>query len=415
MLLDVGTANAGADIYDLSAVSVALQSTVTDPGVPLGLPFSVGSYGASALLNSNGESSADAGAPYSPLVSSLPSTGNGVAQSSFGASLPVVPTFPGYVSAKDPLLPVNKQNAGGYELVATAEPTAASGKVSIGGQSATSDQNNAFAVANSLTNDDGVFTEGAAGVHALTFDGVLDLANVSSYASLTRGLDGRTVPVTQTYLGTVSFAGLQSGLSGDGFTALGSAPVPLSTYGLAAVNDALRPSGITFTYLPEIYTYTDGSTSTGPTISPKKDVAGVVSGALQIFFSTTSDRGTSTETITIGRVTLNATSATIGAGTSAAGTGSESRATAGTDTSGGAVDDIAADPNALAGAALSGTVPAANGMGAQLPTANFVPATAAVPIDGGPSFESFYLVLAVAAALAAVGGQFVRLLAVQLR
>ncbi len=113
------TASAAApDIYDMSAEAVALQTTFTDPSVPLGIPFSVGSYGASSILNSNGESSADAGAPYSPLVSSLPNTGNGVAQSTFGTGLPVVPTFPGYVSAKDPVLPSNKQNAGGYELVA---------------------------------------------------------------------------------------------------------------------------------------------------------------------------------------------------------------------------------------------------------------------------------------------------------
>ncbi|HEY1651502.1 MAG TPA: hypothetical protein VGG09_06430 [Acidimicrobiales bacterium] len=410
------TASAAApDIYDLSAESVALQSTFTDPGVPVGLPFSVGSYGAGALLNSNGESSADAGAPYSPLVSSLPSTGNGVASSTFGYGLPVVPTFPGYVRAKDPLLPLNKQNAGGYALSAIAEPGKSSGSVSIGGQFATSDENNAFAFANNLAGAGGVFTEGAAGVHALTLGGILDLFNVSSHSSLTR-VGGRTVPVTTTNLGTVSFAGLTSGLTGGGFTALGSAPTPITPDGIGVLNKALKPSGITLTYLPEIYSYTDGSTSTGPQVSEKKDVSGLISGALQIFVSNTSNRGTTTETITIGRVSLTATSTSLGSGSNRAaglepgngGTfGSQLPSTATGATANG-IEAAGRGAGALSAvpAAAPAMTAATNG---QLPTQTFVPAASSAAYRiGTTSFESSFLFIALAAAVALAGGQVVR-------
>ncbi len=415
-----GTASAAApDIYDLTAEAVALQSTFTDPGVPLGIPFSYGSYGASSTLNSNGESSADAGAPYSPLVSSLPRTGNGVAQSTFGAGLPVVPTLPGYVSAKDPVLPSDTQNAGGYELVANAVRGKATGKVGIGGQSATSAENNAFALATSVAGEDGLFTEGTAGVHALTFDGILDLGNVSSYASLTRDGSGKTKPVTRTNLGTISFAGLTSGATGAGFSALGSAPTPLSVDGLDALNGALKPAGISVTYLPEIYAYTDGSTSTGPEVNAKKDVSGVMSGALRLFFSNTSERGTTTETITVGRVSLTATSTAPSSADTGAALPSNTSARPSTEAAGlPAVVDAAAGGVVPvdAGALLPNTADVPTAVGRQLPPQRLLPAgLSTIAPEGITDVGSLYLIIAVAAGSALTGAQVVRVLAVRAR
>lgn len=416
-LVGPNTAAAGTYIYDLTAEAVAVQSSLTDPNLPLGLPFAVGSYGASTLLNSNGESTADAGAPYSPLVSSLPNTGNGIAQSTFGYGLPVVPSFPGYVSAKDPILPTSKQNAGGYELIATALPKQASGQASLGGQAATSDENNAFAVANSVATDEHIFTEGAAGVHALTLSGILDVANVSSYASLTQVAGGAVVPTTTTSLGTVSFAGLTSGVTGDGITALGSAPTPLDVDGLAALNDALAPAGITLTYLPEQYTYSDGSTSTGPTVTAKKRIAGLASGALRIFLTNTSDRGTTTETLTLGRVVLSATGNTPGGntpgGVTAGGSDGAGGASAAGDPGGGILPatDVGTD---LAVAPGVGVAPGLEP--GTVPTQTFLPASVAgssLVREGTTSFEGFYLFLVLAGAAALVGGQLVRVLAVR--
>jgi hypothetical protein len=393
-------------LFAMGAQAVALQSTTTDPSVPLGLPFSGGSYGASADLDSNGESSADAGAPYSPLVSSLPHTGNGVAQSTFGASLPVVPSFPGYVAAKDPVVPISKQTAGGYELTATATPDQARGNVSIGGQAAVSPENNAFAFANSLLGKDGgVLAEGASGVHALTLGGVLDLANVSSYASLSQAAAGVPVATTTTSLGTISFAGLSSGLTGDGFTTLGSAPTPVSTQNLAALNGALKPTGIVLTYLPALYTFTDGSTSTGPTIDPKKVVAGVTSGALRIFLSNTSARGLTTQTITLGRVSVAATSRVLdGRGPV------DLRAPGAIVPAAAALDrglDAAASPVEVGGNESRAAAPA--------PTMLISPVSTRSALRTGPSVTSNYLMLVLAAGGALLCGQLARLIAVRKR
>jgi hypothetical protein len=405
-----GLVAAGPRTYDLQSEAVAVATTLNDPGVPFGIPFSVGSYGASSKLNSNGISEADAGAPYSPLVSSLPGTGNGIFQSSSGVGLPVVPAFPGYVTAKDPLTPVHKQNAGGYALTATADRTGSKGTVSIGAQAATSEQNNAFASADSLTSEDGVVSEGAAGVHALTLGGILDLANVSSYAGITRSLDGGVSPVTETYLGTVSFAGLTSGLSASGLSVLGSEPTPLSVEGMGALNQALRPAGITFAYLPEMYSYADGTSSEGSTPDAKKQVVGVTSGALRIVFENTSERGTTTETVTVGRVSARATSAGPTAAT--AGSSDVVAGDAGTvGSSVGAVDPAAAAgvPPQLPGAA--GKLPA-TAASAELPSREFLrAASSTLSGESVTSFKSLYLVLAALAAAALVASQGLRVVA----
>lgn len=405
-LAGIGSASAGTYVYDLSAEAVALQSTLTDPNTPLGLPLSVGSYGAGALLSSSGESTADAGAPYSPLVSTLPATGNGLVQSASGIGLPVVPSFPGYVRAKDPVLPVDKQTAGGYELVATALPKQAAGKVSLGGQAATSEQNNAFAVANSVATDDHIFTEGAAGVHALTLEGILDVFNVSSYASLTQTGGGEVVPRTTTSLGTITFSRLTSGVVKGGLTVFGAEPVPLDVSSLGALNDALKPAGITLTYLPEQYRYSDGTTSTGPTVNERKTVAGVTSGALRISIIAESERGITTETITLGQITLSAAGNALNSGgSSSSGSGVDSVGDLGTDAGTDFGTGLGTD---LAGA--PGAVP-----GDLVPTRNFVPAVAGGTIldEGRTDLGSFYLFV-VLAGLAALGaGQVVRVLAVR--
>ncbi len=415
-LAGIGSASAGTYVYDLSAEAVAVQSTLTDPNTPLGLPFSVGSYGAGALLSSSGESTADAGAPYSPLLSTFPATGNGLVQSASGVGLPVVPSFPGYVRAKDPVLPLDKQTAGGYELVASALPKQAVGKVSIGGQAATSEQNNAFAVANSVAGDDHIFTEGAAGVHALTLEGILDVFNVSSYASLTQTAGGSVVPRTTTSLGTITFSRLTSGLTKDGLTAFGSEPTPLDVSSLGALNEALKPAGITLTYLPEQYRYTDGTTSTGPKVNERKTVAGVTSGALRIAIVADSDRGTTTETLTVGQVTLAAS----GNALNATGSGISAGGTVGTGVSpgsAGGVDSVVGDLGTdLAGAPGAG-VPATGVVPSDaVPTQNFVPAVAAggtILDEGRTDFGSFYVFLALAALVALGAGQAVRVLAVR--
>jgi hypothetical protein len=423
VLLWSGTASADpgsspttdTQVFDLASEAVALQSTATDPAVPLGLPFSVGSYGASSILSSNGDSKADAGAPYSPLVSSLPSTGNGVAQSSFGAALPVVPSFPGYVSASDSVKPLTKQTAGGYELEARAEPDEASGTVSIGGQAATSPENNAFAYSDSRKGLDGtVITTGSAGVHALTLGGIMDLANVSSYASMTFDSTGKPVPATRTLLGTISFAGLTSGVTGDGISGFGSAPTPISPDGFAALNSALAPAGFVLSYVPETYRYTDGSTSIGPKVDTKRTVSGLTSGALRIRFSNTSARGVSTETITVGQVSIDATNAEISGAASLPSTDSGTTAAPVAAAPAAPVPTlgfVAAIPHY--GEPVSSTAVVSE-QTTQRPAERIVTAARQEPLNG-PSVRSLYMVVVASAVVALLGGQLIRMFAVRRR
>lgn len=411
-----GTASAAApDVYNLSAEAVALDSTTNDPGIPLGIPFVVGSYGAASRLTSNGESVADAGAPYSPLIYSLPSTGNGiVASSSGGVGFPTVPTFPGYVVAKDPVAPSATQHAGGYDLTATAEPKAATGQVGLG--AGTAKENNLFAYATSTAGEDGVLSTAAAGAHALNLDGIVDILNVSTHASLVDDGFGGLTPSVTTDLGTISFAGLTTGLTGNGVGALGTEPTPITTENLDALNAALAPSGISLAYLPTSFVYTDGSSSTGATPNAKKDVAGLTSGALRVVLSNTSDRGTTTETLTIGRVHLTAVSSQSGAAGSSTSGSSVAPAAAGPSTAAGAANpgvDLAAAgtlPSTLGGASL--LAGAGSAVAGGLPVQNFLPATASSLLPEGTSdLGSSYLVLAAVAALGLLCAQAVRVLA----
>lgn len=416
-----GSAGAAAtDTYDLSASAVAVQTTFNDPNVPFNLPVSVGSYGANSALDSNGVSVAEAGAPFSPFVSGLAPLGSGVVSSTFGFPLPVVPTLPGFVRASDPLTPSARQSAGGYELIANALPGDARGSVSIGGQGSVAAQNNAFADARSVATPEGVISEGTAGIHALTLAGIIDIANVSSYARLSKDANGKVTPISTTSLGTISFGGVTSGVTDSGAAALGTAPTPISTDGLAAINDALKPAGITVTYLPEVYTYTDGKTSTGPKVNPKKEVARFVSGALEIFFANTSDRGTTSEKVTVGQVTLTAEAS----GADGAPLASNADGAAGASLSGdqgvdAAVADPAVIPGGIPGAipgAIPGTIPPTVASGAPLPTGTFLPASSAAGTLAGGStapFDDVYLLLVAAAAIALLGGQAIRLVAVR--
>jgi len=415
-----GTANAAApDVFNLSAEAVALDSTTNDPGIPLGIPFVVGSYGAASRLTSNGESVADAGAPYSPLIYSLPSTGNGVVSSSSGGvGFPTVPTVPGYVIAKDPVAPSATQHAGGYDLTATAEPKAATGQVGVG--AGTAKENNLFAYATTTAGEDGVLSTAAAGAHALNLDGIVDILNVSTHASLVDDGFGSLTPNVTTDLGTISFAGLTTGLTGNGVSALGTEPTPISTENLDALNDALASSGISLAYLPTSFTYTDGSTSSGAAPDAKKEVAGLTSGALRIVMTNTSDRGATTETLTVGRVHLTAVSSQSGAaGTSTAGTSTAGTSTAGTA---GAVTPNGAPAVAAAGVDLAGAgvlpgpgllTGVGSVVGDTLPVQTFLPATSSFGLlpEGTSDVGSAYLVLAAVAALGVLGAQAVRVLA----
>jgi len=340
----------------MSAQAVALQTVYQSLNVPFGLPFAVGSYGASANVDAGGATS-DAGAPYSPLVSSLPSAGNGVA-STMGYQLPVVPTFPGYVSAQYPNRPVADQNAGMYQLTATTGASEAEGKVSMGGEKSISEKNNLFAIAHTVSKDATTTVDADAGAVALTLPGILDLFNTSSQIHVVRNAeDAHPTFAATTSLGTITFAGTTSGMSGNTPQVAGAKGTPINFDTLPRINKALEPSGVSLNYLPESYIYTDGTYSTGDKPAQNKTVRGLTSGALQmIYHKDVQGQGPTTETITIGQVSVTADGGSAAPPATAAAPATTGRADT-TPAAGAPVTDQAALPAALPPDAQPPTLP----------------------------------------------------------
>ena len=116
---NTGSSGAGnTNTFNLSAAANALDVLITDPSLPLAgdLDYELGPWGASATVDSLGESTSDAGAPYSPSIDSLPGTINGLG----AGNLPALPPLPGYVSASYPATPTNTQEQAGYDISSMA-------------------------------------------------------------------------------------------------------------------------------------------------------------------------------------------------------------------------------------------------------------------------------------------------------
>jgi hypothetical protein len=408
------TSTAGApnsNTYNLSAEANALDVLVTDPNLPVSslLTIEAGPYGASAALNSLGLSMADAGAPYSPSVASLPGTVDGLGS----GSIPPLPPLPGYVSASFPGTPSHQQTQGGYQITATSSPTDAKGAVAIGVQPAGSTNATLFASAETIANSDGsVSVSATSGLDALPFGQLFDLANVSSTVSLTQQANGKPIIKSQTNLGTITLLGQASGLEANGLNVLGvNVPIDVNQEVIGTLNTLLVPSGIKLAYVPETVTYTDGTSSTGSTINPGKTMQSVDSGALRITASKSlGSQGTVTTTFTVGRGYLSTTNTpSIAPTTSDTGTG--------VDSGGASLGPSLSAPFSDGGAPID--LPS-GGSGATALTPTVSPAASANPtvptyaLAKGPSAESLYLVLILVALTVLLGSQAVRFFSVRL-
>ncbi len=415
-------ADAATD-YELLASASSLDIHIADNSLPVTQVVDASPYGSSATLSSSGVVKADAGAPYAPFGYSLPSTVTGVG----AGNLPAIPPFPGYVAASYPANAVDEQKTGGYELVARTAERSSLGSVRLG--QIGSEDSTGFAIARASANDDGTVTsEGAAGAAAFSFGGVLDLGRVSSVLSMTRSATGKPVITGATDLGTVTVAkNFSSGIKDDGSLVFG-APVPLTPSSIAALNTALEPQGLTLTYLPRTFTYTDGTTSTGAQPDAKKTIRAVSSGALQVTAKhNVPTQGPVEVVYTFGRITLSATNG--GSQT----TGADVLDSTIDGTVDGTIDSTGISPelsgaiDAVAGQLGSGAIPpdaalpgtAAGGVPAGVPTVDLAPA--ASPQSGLVSLagratshgESPYLMLVVAGLGALGAAHLVRFLAVK--
>ena len=290
--------------YDLSAQANALDVLLAIPNLPLGLSIEAGPYGSSASLNSLGQSLSDAGAPYAPTIASLPGTVNGLGS----GVLPPLPPLPGYVSASYPRTPTDAQTQGGYEITSTASPSDAKGAVAIGVQPAGSTNATLSSSSEASANGDGsVSVSGSAGIDALSFGQLFDIANVSSSLSMTQQANGQPKVTAETKLGTITLLGQATGLLGKGVSVLGAGvPLDVSNEIIGPLNTVLSKSGVQLTYLPETFLYTDGTKSTGASPDSSKTLQAVDSGALKVtVLQNVPGQGTYGASFTLGRVYLS--------------------------------------------------------------------------------------------------------------
>ena len=270
----LGSARAAENPHDfqLSAESQGLQVTLIDPGAPLIQRYDASPYGASAALTSLGTSAADAGAPYSPVIASLPGTISGLGGAT--GQFPPVPPFPGYVYSSYPVRETDRQEQGAYTISATSTEDHSEGVVSMG-SSAPGDASTLFSVATVQANPDGtVRTSGRSGIDRISLGGVLDIANISSLASITKDAGKPSTYTTTTNLGAVTLNSAKLDLAGQ------AQQQKLSPAVISNLNTALAPAGVTLTYLPARYVFADGSISSTPV--PGKVIQSVDSAALQV-------------------------------------------------------------------------------------------------------------------------------------
>lgn len=409
------SAASNTNTFNLSAQANALDVLVTDPSLPLSgdLQYELGPWGASASVDSLGESISDAGAPYSPSIWSLPGTVNGLG----AGNLPPLPPLPGYVSASYPSTPTNTQSQAGYQLSSQAALNNAKGTVSLGVQPSGSPNSTFFASAQTTANPDGsVSLNASAGMDLLDFGQLLDLGSVGSSLAMTQKANEQPKVTSQTTLGTVTLLGQVSGLVGNGASVFGvGIPINLTSQLITPLNTLLAKSGIKLTYLPVTYAYADGTSSTGGSPNTAKTLEAVDSGALQVTFSQNiPSQGPVTVSATLGRVYLS-TSDTPGINPT---TGNSGIVTGNTGTgSTGSVPSISAgNTGVVTGNSAPGSVSQTGSSGAA-PGGGSAQSLATGPaylVERGPPIESIYLVLVLGALILLLASQAVRYLAVRL-
>jgi hypothetical protein len=289
--------------------------------------------------------------------------------------------------------------------------------VNIGVIQPGSSQSNLFANASTSANNDGsVNVAASAGADFLNFGSLFDIGNVSSTETLTEQASSPPVVKGTFQLGTISLLGLSSGISNPGLSLLGTGiALPLSTSVLPALNSLLSAVGVTLSYLPETFLYTDGTSSTGATPDAKKALQGVDSGALKVSITqNVPTQGPVTAAFTLGRVYLSATDTpSIDAGGTVPSTSST------------ATPDLGSTGSIAPGPGISSSLPSAD-----------LPSIGSSPQTGGPSAppetvgqslsplhivsdlgkfgNSLYLFLVIAGLAALATSQLMRMLAVRL-
>lgn len=315
-VFNVGSASADdgtSSTYELSAVATSLETLIQSGSLPVvGISGAAQAavLGASAGLSSLGESVAEAGMPYSPLVSSLPGTVVGLV----GPGVPSIPEIPGFVSSSYPGRPVDGASQAGYNITATSGSDSSEGRTGVGVESPGTGNQTLFAHAQTVLHDDrSVSAIGSTGIDLLNFGELFDIANVSTTASIDISKSGEIAYHGNNDLGTITFQKLPSGVEAGAIRLLGAGmPIPIKD-NLATINSVLQPLGITVRVLDTDFLYANGSRTTGIAPDPARQLKSVVTAGLSV--SITRDvptQGVITVTEILGRTSVSATSRVFG-------------------------------------------------------------------------------------------------------
>ena len=353
--------NASADVsinpnqYDISVESDAIEAAISSPFLPVVSSVSSGSYGAAATLNSLGQSTSAAGAPYSPVLYSLPLTVAGLA----AGKMPNLPAVPGYVQASYPTRESSSEVQPGYQINANAGANQSEGRVQLGQSQPGTSVASGFATALTQARPDGsVFASGTSGAVGLILGEILEFGEISSRVEMTARPGAAPQIVNRTNLGTVTVLKLPSGVQ-DGTLRIGGFNTTLSLTPdvIPALNKILEPSGITLDYVPTAYRYEDGSTSEG-SITKGKSPLSIESGGLRITFARDfGSQGRQQVSYTLGRVGVSAS--VTGVAGSAVDTGTPLAPAAG-GTPAALSPDAAAIPGTVPCVAAPGQIPSVN-------------------------------------------------------
>lgn len=426
------------NIYALAAESVGIETVINDPSLPLNTTVDVGGYGASASLTSLGQSMADAGAPYSPYLYSLPGTVDGLSPN----QLPYIPEPAGYVTSSYPTNASNTQAQGPYSISAQSQPSSSLGTVRLGIQQAAANDSTVQASAQTVANPDGsVHVQATTGVDMLNVGGLVDLGNVTSTETLDEKGSAAPTVTGSTNLGTVTLIGQPTGIVGGALDIFGAGvPIPLKTSILPLLNQLLAGAGVSVDYVPASYTYTDRSTSTGNP-DPSKTIQAVESAGLRVTTKqNVRSQGLVTVTYTVGRVYVSAVDtaapdlgSSLDSGSSAAVASDQGTSTGPTgDTASGVrTQDTGASTPGLSGAGATGSLSpslATSAPGGSISSELGSAGTGAYPGAGGAapsrmarvtlaglSGTSFYLALILVALVVVGSAQVIRLLGVRLK
>jgi hypothetical protein len=263
--------------FQATAGSESFDALISNPAViPLGEPVEVAGTDASALLDSIGDSTGFAAAPYpGDLVNSLP----GLAAGAFGIPLP---SYPLVVTSNAPGHPTATLNGpGGYNLSASSADQSSTASASLGAGDNAAGAGTLSSSATIKEQADGsVVAVGDTSVAGFSLAGVISLGTIHSTATATQDSTGNLKLSSSSSVDALSILGLNIGLE-NGSLVLAGQSVPLPP---GFLNNLLSPYGVSIQYVSGVKTATSITSAALLVTVTEKDPTGKIPGTNTIKF-----------------------------------------------------------------------------------------------------------------------------------